>query len=225
MWPLPLLFRRRETSTLWCKEPNIRRGRQNFKGTPKSCNWLELTAANGFDIPYVGFIEMDVTVFGQVVPNRGILVVKDPPGTDPNRTALVIEEASWTSTTATAPTVLLYFPHPTTIMATEQELRDLVQQLQARPPSLTANSEFTELRQLLEKQQEQLNQLTQGLLALQTAPRPPVRRPNTLLCLRCQKPGHFARECDNERFIPQARPQHVAATSALQEAGNFNPLV
>uniref|UniRef100_A0AAV2JHI6 CCHC-type domain-containing protein n=1 Tax=Knipowitschia caucasica TaxID=637954 RepID=A0AAV2JHI6_KNICA len=144
---------------------------------------------------------------------------------DPNRTALVIEEASWTSTTATAPTVLLYFPHPTTIMATEQELRDLVQQLQARPPSLTANSEFTELRQLLEKQQEQLNQLTQGLLALQTAPRPPVRRPNTLLCLRCQKPGHFARECDNERFIPQARPQHVATTSALQEAGNFNPLV
>ncbi|CAL9687175.1 unnamed protein product [Knipowitschia caucasica] len=95
----------------------------------------------------------------------------------------------------------------------------------ARPPSLTANSEFTELRQLLEKQQEQLNQLTQGLLALQTAPRPPVRRPNTLLCLRCQKPGHFARECDNERFIPQARPQHVATTSALQEAGNFNPLV
>lgn len=53
---------------------------QHFQSAPKSCNWLDLTAANGFEIPYVGFVELDVTVFGQVIPQRGILVVKDPPG-------------------------------------------------------------------------------------------------------------------------------------------------
>uniref|UniRef100_A0AAV2KYU6 Uncharacterized protein n=1 Tax=Knipowitschia caucasica TaxID=637954 RepID=A0AAV2KYU6_KNICA len=42
------------------------------------CNWLELTAANGIDIPYVGYVELDVTIFGMVVPQRGILVVKEP---------------------------------------------------------------------------------------------------------------------------------------------------
>uniref|UniRef100_A0AAV2LQ97 Uncharacterized protein n=1 Tax=Knipowitschia caucasica TaxID=637954 RepID=A0AAV2LQ97_KNICA len=107
---------------------------------------------------------------------------------DPNRTALVIEEASWTSTTATAPTVLLYFPHPTTIMATEQELRDLVQQLQ-QPPDL------------------QSGDLTPYCASA-------VKNPAILLGSVIMR-----------RFIPQARPQHVATTSALQEAGNFNPLV
>uniref|UniRef100_A0AAV2KKA8 Fibronectin type-III domain-containing protein n=1 Tax=Knipowitschia caucasica TaxID=637954 RepID=A0AAV2KKA8_KNICA len=42
------------------------------------CNWLELTAANGIDIPYVGYVELDVNIFGMVVPQRGILVVKEP---------------------------------------------------------------------------------------------------------------------------------------------------
>lgn len=52
---------------------------QHFQDIPKPCNWLQLSAANGFEIPYVGYVELDVTVFGQVVPQRGILVVKDPP--------------------------------------------------------------------------------------------------------------------------------------------------
>lgn len=93
-----------------------------------------------------------------------------------------------------------------------------------RPHNFTASSEFAELRQLLERQQEQLNKLTEGLSSLQSAPhlvtRTPNTRPNTV-CLRCQKPGHFARECDNERFVPQPRMSQV--TSAVQEAGNFNP--
>lgn len=98
----------------------------------------------------------------------------------------------------------------------------------ARPSSATANVELAELRQLLEKQQEQLDKLTQGMLALQTAPRPAARYPRSkvVVCLRCQKPGHYARECDNERFILQPRmPQVPAVTSAVQEAGNFNPLM
>lgn len=97
-----------------------------------------------------------------------------------------------------------------------------------QPPSVVGTSEMAELRQLLEKQQVQIDKLTQGMLALQTAPRPAAKyiRPKVIVCLRCQKPGHYARECDNERFIPQSRSTQVAAlTSAAQEAENFSPLM
>ena len=47
-----------------------------------SCSWLKLTAANGLDIPYVGYVELDVTTMGQTIPGRGILVVCDSPDTD-----------------------------------------------------------------------------------------------------------------------------------------------
>uniref|UniRef100_A0A671U0X9 Gypsy retrotransposon integrase-like protein 1 n=1 Tax=Sparus aurata TaxID=8175 RepID=A0A671U0X9_SPAAU len=56
---------------------------QHFQNAPKSCCWLQLRAANGLEIPYVGYVELDVTVLGKVVPQRGILVVKDPPGQAP----------------------------------------------------------------------------------------------------------------------------------------------
>ena len=39
--------------------------------------WLKLTAANGLEIPYLGYFELDVEAFGLNVPRRGILVVKD----------------------------------------------------------------------------------------------------------------------------------------------------
>lgn len=96
-----------------------------------------------------------------------------------------------------------------------------------RTASTSINSEFKELRHMLEKQQEQLNQLTQGLLALQTTTRPLGRngRPNAIICLRCQKPGHIARECDNERVPSQPRPSQVAARTSAQEAGNSPPLM
>lgn len=48
----------------------------------KTCNWLQLTAANGLNIPYMGYVELDVEVLGKVLPKMGILVVKDSP--DPN---------------------------------------------------------------------------------------------------------------------------------------------
>lgn len=44
----------------------------------QSCNWLQLRAANGLCIPYIGYLELDVTC-GKVVPGCGVLVVKDPP--------------------------------------------------------------------------------------------------------------------------------------------------
>lgn len=53
---------------------------KHFQGNLNSCHWLRIKAANWLDIPYVGYLEVDIEVLGKVVPNRGILVVKDPPG-------------------------------------------------------------------------------------------------------------------------------------------------
>ena len=39
--------------------------------------WLKLTAANGLEIPYLGYFELDIKAFGLNVPRQGILVVKD----------------------------------------------------------------------------------------------------------------------------------------------------
>lgn len=46
--------------------------------TLKKCSWLQLKAANGLEIPYVGYFETDLTVLGQILLGQGILVVKDP---------------------------------------------------------------------------------------------------------------------------------------------------
>ncbi|VDI48097.1 Hypothetical predicted protein [Mytilus galloprovincialis] len=45
-------------------------------------SWLRLRAANGLDIPYVGYIETDVylPLFGETIKDRGILILKDSPG-------------------------------------------------------------------------------------------------------------------------------------------------
>ncbi|KAI3359979.1 hypothetical protein L3Q82_014311 [Scortum barcoo] len=46
----------------------------------RSCHWLQLRAANGLAIPYIGYLELDVELCGKVMPRCGILVVKDAPG-------------------------------------------------------------------------------------------------------------------------------------------------
>lgn len=50
-------------------------------------SWLKLKAANGLDIPYIGYVELDVEVLGKVLPKRGILIIKDPqdPSIQPRR--------------------------------------------------------------------------------------------------------------------------------------------
>ena len=42
------------------------------------CDWLQLTAANGSPIPYLGYIEVDMTVMGRVWPHMGLLITRDP---------------------------------------------------------------------------------------------------------------------------------------------------
>lgn len=38
---------------------------------------LQLKAANGLVIPYIGYIELDVNYNGNIIPQRGFLIVKD----------------------------------------------------------------------------------------------------------------------------------------------------
>lgn len=51
----------------------------------RSCHWLQLRAANGLEIPYIGYLELEVKLCGKVMPQCGVLVVKDPPGGAPAR--------------------------------------------------------------------------------------------------------------------------------------------
>lgn len=73
-----------------------------------------------------------------------------------------------------------------------------------RPPPLAVSqgSEVGELKELLKRQQEQLNQLTQTVTSLQTyslQPRPSC--PGPVICRRCQQPGHFTKECDENGLL------------------------
>ncbi|KAM9462880.1 uncharacterized protein Hap1MRO34_016753 [Clarias gariepinus] len=63
-----------------------------------------------------------------------------------------------------------------------------------------SHSELRELREMLQLQQQQLDRLTRSVADMRFPQR--ARRPSraeVLLCHRCQKPGHVARECDGER--------------------------
>lgn len=97
------------------------------------------------------------------------------------------------------------------------------QQSAPAPSTNPASSEMAELRAMLLKQQEQINQLTSSLSMLQVPPRQ-VRpsRQLPVICRRCQKPGHYARECDNERVIPVQTPvpQSRHDSTSASPAGN-----
>ena len=43
-----------------------------------TAGWLRLTAANGLEIPYLGYLELEVETMGLKIPDCGFLVVKDP---------------------------------------------------------------------------------------------------------------------------------------------------
>lgn len=47
-----------------------------------TAGWLRLTAANGLEIPYLGYLELDVETMGLKIPDCGFLVVRDPPSSE-----------------------------------------------------------------------------------------------------------------------------------------------
>ncbi|KAL2089535.1 hypothetical protein ACEWY4_014223 [Coilia grayii] len=81
------------------------------------------------------------------------------------------------------------------------------------PSSAVDPSELAELKDMLRRQQEQLNQLSQSVALLQ---RPPPRpRSGPIICRRCQQPGHFAQDCDGPRV-----PAHAQASVATHSRGH-----
>lgn len=71
-------------------------------------------------------------------------------------------------------------------------------------------TEVSELKELLKKQQEQLDLLTQNIALLQTAQsvRQRSRSPRygPIVCNRCQQPGHIARDCDGPHVPSRQQP-------------------
>lgn len=81
-----------------------------------------------------------------------------------------------------------------------------VQSSPCPPSAIPQNSDLCELKELLKRQQEQLNQLTQTVASLHTTSLPPRHNhAGPLICRRCHQPGHFARECHGRQAPPQAR--------------------
>ena len=82
-------------------------------------------------------------------------------------------------------------------------------QISVGPPQ---SSELREIREMLKLQQEQLNQLTQRISCLQ-GPQQPSRTAfrGPIICLRCQQPGHIARECDGVRAPARTQPSLPAS--------------
>lgn len=71
---------------------------------------------------------------------------------------------------------------------------------------MSSGSELVELKEMLKKQQEQLDQLTRNVSSLQIVPRsfhPTISTVNrgSVFCRRCQQPGHFARECSSSSRV------------------------
>lgn len=71
-------------------------------------------------------------------------------------------------------------------------------------------SEVSEMKELLKKQQEQLDLLTRSIALLQTSAPQRSRSPHRgpIICQQCLQPGHYARDCDGPR-VP--RPPHSSS--------------
>lgn len=89
-----------------------------------------------------------------------------------------------------------------------------------RPALVTPAPGLGEVMELLKRQQEQLNQLTQTVASLQT-PRQnnrPLR--SSIVCRRCNLPGHYASECDGERVPSRVRANSVGQSNTVSHSGN-----
>uniref|UniRef100_A0A3B1JJS8 Gypsy retrotransposon integrase-like protein 1 n=1 Tax=Astyanax mexicanus TaxID=7994 RepID=A0A3B1JJS8_ASTMX len=51
---------------------------QSLSRPLQECRWLQLRAANGLEVPYIGYLELDIQVLGKPLVGMGVLVVRDP---------------------------------------------------------------------------------------------------------------------------------------------------
>lgn len=90
-----------------------------------------------------------------------------------------------------------------------------------RTEATPTQTELSEMKELLRKQQEQLDLLTRSIALLQAAPqrnRSPRRGP--IICQRCQQPGHIARYCDGPRVPQRPRSPEPAQSRHRQPSEN-----
>lgn len=82
----------------------------------------------------------------------------------------------------------------------------------SQEPSMIEVMEMLKKQQeLLERQQIQITKLTQNFATRQTSgPQPQPLRGKTIICLRCQQPGHTAQYCDGVRVPPRQRANSAA---------------
>lgn len=91
------------------------------------------------------------------------------------------------------------------------------------PPRATypSQSEVSEMKELLKRQQEQLDRLTQSIALLQAAPsRSHSPRPGPIICKRCHRPGHIARECRGPRGPVRQQPSLPEHSRLEQQSEN-----
>jgi hypothetical protein len=53
---------------------------QHLKGTSQLVDtgpYIQITAANGWSVPYVGYTELDIRIMGKIYPKMGFLIVKE----------------------------------------------------------------------------------------------------------------------------------------------------
>ena len=99
------------------------------------------------------------------------------------------------------------------------------------PSADTNNATLGEIMKLVKHQQEQLDQLTRSVAALQARSLPrdrPSQPVRAGVCYRCRQPGHFAREC-REELAPGHPVAHANAAVAMPGNStsfpeNYHPL-
>ena len=93
----------------------------------------------------------------------------------------------------------------------------------ARPPPAPLPAPLPGLEEvmaLLKQQQEQLNQLTQTVASLQAKPQTQRLPRSSLICRRCNQPGHYASECDGERVPSRGSSHSIAGSQSVVQQGN-----
>lgn len=93
------------------------------------------------------------------------------------------------------------------------------------PSNPVPNPEMVELKEILKRQQEQLDLLTRSVDLLQTT-RPRTRTfQGPIICRRCQEPGHYARDCEGRRAAPRTRTASVSNPSRTPHVGTLSSQV